>query len=109
MATSNIVAVLALIPLLPLILILCVRLLLCALGWYLQAQTTARKTALIDRVKNEQADISEKQVSREVEDGWEKIEESATAENGKPILDDWSGVVGFFHPFWYAQSLQSTP
>lgn len=100
MAASRFVAVLAVVPLLPLILILFIQLSLRALGWYLQAQTEDRKAAITSRVRAEIAAIQSDQASQEVEDGWEKIEESGTAENGKPLPDNWSGIVGFFHPFW---------
>jgi alpha-1,2-mannosyltransferase len=100
MATSGIVAVLAAVPLLPLIFIFLLQLSLRGLGWYLQAQAAPRKAAVVDRVRAEQAAKAKEQVSQEAEDGWEKIESSGTAENGKPLSDDWSGIIGFFHPFW---------
>jgi alpha-1,2-mannosyltransferase len=109
MATSSIVAALAVVPLLPLILIFLVQLLLRALGWYLLAQTTARKAAITTRVRAEQAALTEHQESQGEDDGWEKIEESGTAENGKSLQDDWSGVVGFFHPFWCVLPANASP
>ena len=100
MATSRIVAIMAIAPLLPLILIFLVLSLLRVFGWYLQGQTKTRKDAIINRVKAEQPAISETQAFQEADDGWEKIEKSGTAENGKSFPDDWNGLVGFFHPFW---------
>jgi alpha-1,2-mannosyltransferase len=100
MATSSIVALLAVVPLLPFILILLVQLWLRALGWHLQANARERKAAIVRRVEAERAAVTEHRGSQEAEDGWEKIEKSGAAENGKPLLDEWNGVVGFFHPFW---------
>ncbi|ETI22023.1 hypothetical protein G647_06093 [Cladophialophora carrionii CBS 160.54] len=99
MATSRFVALVAVVPLLPLILILLIQLGLRSLGWYLQTNTKERKEAIVRRVEAERAAVAEHQRSQEAEDGWEKIEKSGTAENGQPLLDDWNGVVGFFHPF----------
>ncbi|OCT52038.1 GDP-Man:Man(3)GlcNAc(2)-PP-Dol alpha-1,2-mannosyltransferase [Cladophialophora carrionii] len=99
MATSRFVALVAVVPLLPLILILLIQLGLRSLGWYLQTNTKERKEAIVRRVDAERAAVAEHQRSQEAEDGWEKIEKSGTAENGQPLLDDWNGVVGFFHPF----------
>jgi alpha-1,2-mannosyltransferase len=35
---------------------------------------------------------------------WENIESFAvgTAKNGEKADREWDGIVGFFHPFWYA-------
>jgi hypothetical protein len=40
-------------------------------------------------------------VDREDQD-WEKVEKNVvkSAPNGLAVDDDWSGLVGFFHPFW---------
>lgn len=32
----------------------------------------------------------------EVENGWEKVATPPL----KPKQDEWSGIIGFFHPFW---------
>lgn len=92
-------------PLTPLIFLLLVRLSLRALGWSLQIQSRDRKAAITARVRREKAAILERELSfhgpeAEDEDGWEKIESLGTAENGQSLRDEWSGVVGFFHPFW---------
>jgi len=102
MAASTAVAVLAIIPLLPLLFVLLLRLSLRCLGWHLQAKTRARREAICDQVRRDQAALHEKlQAFPETEDGWEKIEKVGTAPNGEVLPDDWAGVVGFFHPFWY--------
>jgi len=40
-------------------------------------------------------------IDREDEE-WERVEKSITksAPNGQAPNGDWSGIVGFFHPFW---------
>ena len=102
MAASRIVALLAVVPLLPLVFILLVQLSLRFWGWYLQVHTSDKKAALVNSVKQERSETSEIQPTsqEEAEDEWEKVEKAGTADNGKPVQDDWSGVVGFFHPFW---------
>lgn len=101
MATSSVVAVLAVVPLLPLVFLLLLQLSLRTLGWYLQGLSRDRRAAITARVRRDKAAVLQSQhASQETEDGWEKIEKAGTAENGKPLQDEWSGVVGFFHPFW---------
>ncbi|KIW31381.1 uncharacterized protein PV07_03034 [Cladophialophora immunda] len=99
-ASSSVVAVLAVVPLLPLVFVLLLQLSLRALGWYLRAQSRDRKAAIFERVRRERAAVLENQpLSQEAEDGWERVEKEGTAQNGKPLEDEWGGVIGFFHPF----------
>ena len=102
MATSTtLVAVLAIIPLWPLVSLLLIKLALRALGWLLRHRTRDRRDVITTRTYQEQLAWKRLQeTSQEAEDGWEKIEKAGTAENGKPFQDDWAGIVGFFHPFW---------
>jgi alpha-1,2-mannosyltransferase len=102
MAASSIVAALAVVPLLPLILVLLIRLSLRGLGWFLQARSRDRRAAIIAKVRRDRDAISARLQSAHhgTEDGWEKIEKAGTAENGGPMHNDWEGIVGFFHPFW---------
>ncbi|KAK7903211.1 asparagine-linked glycosylation protein [Exophiala xenobiotica] len=103
MATSSVVAALAVVPVLPLILLLLVQLSLRCLGWVLQAKSKDRRAAIISRVQQDREAALELQQhlqrETEAEDGWETIEQAGTAENGKPSQDEWEGIVGFFHPF----------
>ncbi|EXJ77691.1 alpha-1,2-mannosyltransferase [Capronia epimyces CBS 606.96] len=100
MAASTVVALLAAAPLLPVIFLLLTRLALRALGWFLQGKTRERKAAIIAKIQRDRAAVQERQqVPQEVEEGWESIENVGTAENGESLQDDWTGVVGFFHPF----------
>jgi hypothetical protein len=45
------------------------------------------------------------ELSQAVEDGWENIAAAggqiSSSGNGEPEGDQWDGVVGFLHPFWY--------
>ncbi|EHY55714.1 asparagine-linked glycosylation protein [Exophiala dermatitidis] len=100
MAVSSVVALLALGPLLPVIFLLFMRLALRGLGWFLEEKTKERRAAIAARIARERAAVHERQeISREVEDGWQNIEKTGTAENGKSPQDEFNGVVGFFHPF----------
>ncbi|KIX05078.1 uncharacterized protein Z518_05950 [Rhinocladiella mackenziei CBS 650.93] len=100
MVASSVVAVLAVAPLLPLFFLLLIQLSLRALGWTLRVKTRDKKAAVTARVQRERPSfIEHQQISQETEDGWEKIEKTGTAENGRPLQDEWCGVVGFFHPF----------
>jgi len=77
-------------------------------GSRLRRFSTTRRELLLDRAaaetRNFEAEHKEK--SRE-DDDWEKIVPSpiGSAVNGGKADADWSGLVGFFHPFWYALKL----
>jgi alpha-1,2-mannosyltransferase len=96
----TIAAVLAVIPVLPFVLIFFLQLSLRSLGWYLQSQTQERKAAIIAACTEGKSNAPRSETSEGSEDGWEKIEKTGTAVNGKSEQDEWSGIVGFFHPFW---------
>jgi alpha-1,2-mannosyltransferase len=101
MAISTLVAVLALVPLLPLLTLGLIRIGLRIWGWSLQAKTRDRREAIRIQTARDLKVTQEKQShSREVEDGWEKVEREGTAPNGQVPQDDWEGIIGFFHPFW---------
>ena len=101
MAASTLVAVLAIIPLFPLVFLLLIKLALRALGWSLRRRTRDRRDAITARIYRDQSALTAiQEISQEAEDEWEKVEKAGTAENGKPFQDAWAGIVGFFHPFW---------
>jgi flagellar biosynthesis component FlhA len=101
MATlRTIAAALAMIPGLPFVLIFLLQLSLRLLGWYLQSQTQERRAAITAACADGKPNAARSEISEETEDGWEKIEKTGTAVNGRPDQDSWSGIVGFFHPFW---------
>lgn len=87
-------------------------------GWVIRRRTRSRREYVIARARSEeeegcralQAKDSASRSQVEDEEDWEKVdtgerplsssESGATGtEEGKK--DDWNGVVGFFHPFWY--------
>ena len=101
MAASTLVAALAIIPLLPFVFLLLIKLILRVLGWSIRRRTRDRRDAITARIhRGKSALRATQETSQEAEDGWEKIEKAGSAENGKPFQDDWGGIVGFFHPFW---------
>lgn len=102
MAASSIVAALAVVPLVPLILIFAIRLSLRSLGRFLQIRSRDRRAAIIAKVRRDRDAISAtlQSTHNDTEDGWEKIEKAGTAENGRPMHNEWEGIVAFFHPFW---------
>ena len=64
-----------------------------------------RKKAILRRVKIEEegAQKFKRRSPLSDDDDWEKVESygAASAVNGGRAEDDWEGVVGFFHPFWF--------
>ncbi|KAK4944253.1 asparagine-linked glycosylation protein [Elasticomyces elasticus] len=101
MVASSFVATLAVVPLLPLVLLLLIRLSIRGLGWFLQVKSRDRRAAIITKVRQDREAISTRLRSthQASEDGWEKIEKSGSADSGKPMHNEWEGIVGFFHPF----------
>lgn len=74
------------------------------LGRHLRRSSRTRRELLLERVAKEQSDDEAKHTtakSRE-DDEWEEVETSmvGSAVNGGKADKDWSGIVGFFHPFW---------
>lgn len=101
MAASMFLALLAIIPLLPIISLWLIKILIRAIGWFLESQGRDRRAAIVAKITKDRNAIAEGQhLSSEADEGWEKIESTASAENGQPLRDSWSGIVGFFHPFW---------
>lgn len=76
-----------------------------AVGWSIRRKTGGRRELILARVQEEERDYRSKQNKSPKEDeDWEKVEGYATgtAPNGElPQDEEWDGVVGFFHPFWY--------
>jgi alpha-1,2-mannosyltransferase len=81
--------------------------LLRTLGWSIQTRTKDRREAILARVRADRKDFDSKQTNRtsrgSEDDEWEKVDKAApgTPTKGKSAEDDWDGIVGFFHPFWY--------
>jgi alpha-1,2-mannosyltransferase len=74
------------------------------LGSYLRRSSLTRRELLLARVAKEQRDHDAKHGSEKnrEDDEWEEVETSmvGSAVNGGKADKDWSGIVGFFHPFW---------
>lgn len=86
-------------------------------GWLIRRRTRSRREYVIARARSEEeeyrASRAKDSTSRsqvEDEEDWEKVDtgerppsssDSGVAETEEGKKDDWSGVVGFFHPFWY--------
>lgn len=78
-------------------------------GTYLRRKTDGRRSKILEVIEEDEKHYAEKQEkksqdSRGDEDGgWEKVQaySAASAPDGNKKAEDWSGIVGFFHPFWY--------
>ena len=77
-----------------------------AVGSYLIRKSSRRRKALIAKLKlDEEREAVKTRLSPRSDDGdWEKVE-SYIGRTGndaeKAEDDDWEGIIGFFHPFWY--------
>lgn len=101
MAASGLVALLAIIPLLPYLSLWLIKFSIRAVGWSLESQGRDRRAAIVAKIAKDRNAVSDgHHLSSEADDGWEKIESTGSAENGQPLRDSWSGIVGFLHPFW---------
>ena len=82
-----------------------------AIGIYLRRRSEDRKAAILDRVRGEDSIYrgKERGSPKSDDEDWEKVEQhlagSATPE-GK-AEDEWDGIVGFFHPFWWVSSFST--
>ncbi|KAJ5625924.1 CAZyme family GT4 [Penicillium lagena] len=86
-------------------------------GWLIRRRTRSRREYVIARARSEEeecrASRAKNSASRsqvEDEEDWEKVDTgerpSSSSDSGATGMeegkkDDWDGVVGFFHPFWY--------
>ncbi|KAJ5215038.1 hypothetical protein N7468_010717 [Penicillium chermesinum] len=93
-----------------------------SLGWLIRRRTRSRREYVIARARSEEAEYrppppkaSENSLARsQVDDeDWEKVDSSGGAKtagssdsdktkNDATEADEWNGIIGFFHPFWYA-------
>lgn len=97
-----------LLPQLPLYIL---RFVLSRVGWLVQKRTRCRRAYIISQVRADEEASLEKcpksaPQTQTVEEDWEKVDGSSsdfeTAGSNKPAgNEDWEGIVGFFHPFWY--------
>ncbi len=75
-----------------------------ALGWYLRKKTEGRRCLILELVAAE-SDLhrqsrrnSAGSIKVDVDAGWDATPDPNTTRDKS--LDDWDGIVGFFHPFW---------
>lgn len=84
------------------------KLVLRSLGWSLKNKTNARRELILSQVRIEEEHYQETAQSAASssagpeDDDWEKVDGTvpSIAGNGKPLGQDWEGIIGFFHPFW---------
>lgn len=80
-----------------------------SVGWSLKNKTNARRNLILSQVRAEEeqhqarqaASTSSSSSAGPDDDDWEKVDSTvpSVAGNGKPLGEDWEGVIGFFHPF----------
>jgi alpha-1,2-mannosyltransferase len=74
-------------------------------GWLLRSKCAERRELIFAKVRGEERDYQwERSKATKTEDeDWERVESYATgtAGNGEKAEDEWEGIIGFFHPFWY--------
>ncbi|PVI07762.1 glycosyltransferase family 4 protein [Periconia macrospinosa] len=70
-------------------------------GRSLRRASRMRRELLLARAATEQRAYESDHKAKKEDDDWEEVEASmvGSAENGGKADRDWSGVVGFFHPF----------
>lgn len=74
-------------------------------GWYLRRKTAGRRAQILECVEAEEKSLAaDLDSGRDSDEDWETVESYAagTAKNGEKADKEWDGIVGFFHPFWYA-------
>lgn len=106
------------------------RLVLRCVGWFIEKRTKSRREFITSRVRVDEEEFQTKRGSGDVsaksssstsqteDEDWEKVDSSAGIGNngnggdkeksgrgkaqGQGTKDeDWEGIIGFFHPFWY--------
>ena len=72
-------------------------------GTYLRNKTAGRKAQILELTEKDQTEWEEDGKDRRNSDDWESVDAYAvgTAKNGEKGEEEWDGIVGFLHPFWY--------
>jgi alpha-1,2-mannosyltransferase len=72
-------------------------------GLYLTKKTAGRKAQILELTEKDQVEWEEEGKDRRNSDDWESVDAYAvgTAKNGEKGEEEWDGIVGFLHPFWY--------
>lgn len=77
--------------------------LLASFGVRLRDRSAAKRKLLLEAAVAEEEFASRRRTDKAEDEDWERVEgyAAASAENGAPMPEsDFSGIVGFFHPFW---------
>lgn len=80
------------------------------LGYYLRKKTAGRKAQVLELVEQDEAawiKEGKEKGERRDSDEWESVDAYAagSAKNGEKGEEEWDGIVGFFHPFWFASPI----
>lgn len=70
----------------------------------MRKKTEGRRAQILELVEKDEAEWAKKaEKGRRDSDEWENVDSLAvgTAKNGEQGEEEWDGIVGFFHPFWY--------
>lgn len=84
----------------PLFLLLIVPLIGSGIGWLLRRKTDGRRIHLINLMEEEH-----RKYLHQHKDSDSTTRDKLDANGELQATQDWQGVVGFFHPFWYEFSL----
>lgn len=119
----SVIALLAACVLLPQFPLGLLRIVLRGVGWVIRKRTQARREVILSRVRADEDELLSKQskvasasaTSADDED-WEKVDSSsgdsssgsASQNFQQSGTDEWTGIIGFFHPFWYVVSAGSS-
>jgi sulfur relay (sulfurtransferase) DsrC/TusE family protein len=80
-------------------------------GWFLRSRCAERRGLIFAKVRGEEQEyqLEKRRNTKSEDEDWERVESYAigTSGNGERAEDEWEGVIGFFHPFWYEQNLCS--
>jgi alpha-1,2-mannosyltransferase len=83
------------------------------LGLYLSKKTDGRRSHLLELMKEDEKKFQETDRGQKdsSDDDWETVEAHSvgTSGNGEKGQAEWAGIVGFFHPFWYASYSRAKP
>ncbi|KAL4741743.1 hypothetical protein BDV11DRAFT_52819 [Aspergillus similis] len=110
----SVIALLAACVLLPQFPLGLLRIVLRGVGWVIRKRTQARREVILSRVRADEDELLSKQskvasasaTSADDED-WEKVDSSSGDSSSAPAshnsrhsgADEWTGIIGFFHPF----------
>lgn len=81
-------------------------------GTYLRRKTDGRRTKILQVIEEDEKQYAKKQGKSSQDPASSKGEEdrdgekaqahpAESAPDGNKQAENWSGIVGFFHPFWY--------